>query len=202
MEILHLTQVEFSLVLSDPGAKWVVDIARLLPLLLLNLRAHVPPGNEGDDGGEKGSSADCRDVTEEHGQFLASVFDKGGSREAAREGAGIAQPGRHSSHGSTHNSADEGVAGGPGPQDGDRDGEDAGGDEDAGEVVGPGQVEVDSPAEQTEGDGEEGEGDDAPVLVVEEMLLVLLVLLVDRAGVVRLHHAAALSSHHQILLKI
>ena len=77
----------------------------------------------------------------------------------------------------------------PGPQDGESDRDDTRRDEDSGEVVGPGQVEVDGPAEEAERDGEEGAEDDAPVLVVEQALLVLLVLLVHRARVVRLHEA-------------
>ena len=89
----------------------------------------------------------------------------------------------------------------PGPQDGECDGDDAGGDEDAGEVVGPGEVEVDGPAEEAERDGEEGAEDDAPVLVVEQALLVLLVLLVHRARVVRLHQAVHLGPGHTVKLR-
>ena len=89
----------------------------------------------------------------------------------------------------------------PGPQDGECDGDDAGCDEDTGEVVGPGEVEVDGPAEEAERDGEEGAEDDAPVLVVEQALLVLFVLLVHRARVVRLHQAVHLGTGHTVQLR-
>ena len=89
---------------------------------------------------------------------------------------------------------------GSGPEDGQGDGDDARGDEDPGEVVGPGQVEVDGPAEETEWDGEECTEHDAPVLVVEEVLLVLLVVLVGRAGVVGLHQALGLGSGNAVEL--
>ena len=47
---------------------------------------------------------------------------------------------------------------------------------------------------------EEGADNDAPVLVVEEVLLVLLVLGVHAAGVVRLHDALRLGAGQRIRL--
>ena len=201
MEVFYIIQVEFSLVLGHPGAEGVVNVSGLLPLLLLNLRAHVPPGDEGDDDGEDGAHANSCDVSVQHGQLSSSVGHEGSSGETSWEGAGEAEPHTHTGNSSPHHTRDDSVAGGSGPQDGDCDGDDRGGDEDAGEVVGPGEVEVDSPAEQAEGDGEEGGDDDAPVLVVEQVLLILFVVLVDGAGVVRLHDVLALGSDHGVLLQ-
>ena len=70
------------------------------------------------------------------------------------------------------------------------------------EVVGPCKVEVDGPAEQAEWDAEERADDDAPVLVVEQVLLVLFVLGVHRTGVVWLDDAIALGSDKGIRLRV
>merc|ERR550517_705477 len=56
------------------------------------------------------------------------------------------------------------------------------------------------PAEEAEGDGEEGAEDDAPVLVVEQVLLVLLVSPVGLACVVGLDNVLGLCSSQCILL--
>ena len=48
---------------------------------------------------------------------------------------------------------------------------------------------------------EEGANNDAPVLVVEEVLLVLLVLAVHTAGVVRLHDTLRLGTGQGIRLR-
>ena len=202
MEVLHVIQVQLSLILGHPGAQGVVNISCLLPLLLLNLRGHVPPGDVGHDNGEHGSHANSSDVSKQHRDFLSSVSDKGGTREASGECAGQGEPDRHASSSTSNNSADSAIAGCAGPEDGDSDGDHRGGDEDACEVVGPGQVQVDSPAEQAEGDGAEGGDDNAPVLVVEEVLLVFLVLPVDVAGVVGLHNCLAFSSDDGVLLQL
>merc|ERR1719370_2626655 len=67
-------------------------------------------------------------------------------------------------------------------------------------LVCPGKVEVNCPAEEAEGDGEEGAEDDAPVLVVEQVLLVLLVSPMGLAGVVGLDDIPGLCSGYCVLL--
>ena len=86
------------------------------------------------------------------------------------------------------------------PDNGEGNGYNGRGDEDSSEVVGPGQVEVDSPAEETEGDGHEGAEDDAPVLVVEEVLLVRFVVLVNGALIVGLNKTFVFGSSKVVLL--
>ena len=194
MEVLHIIQVKLSLILGHPGTQGVVNVSGLLPLLLLNLRGHVPSCDEGHHNGEHSSHANSSDVSKEHRDFLSSILDKGGTRQTSREGTGKGKPDRHSSDGTAHNPADSTIAGSAGPEDRDSNGHHRGGDDDASEVVGPGQVEVDSPAEKAERDGAEGGDDNAPVLVVEKVFLVFFEIFVDRAGVVRLDNCLALSS--------
>merc|ERR1719370_2000175 len=67
-------------------------------------------------------------------------------------------------------------------------------------LVCPGKVEVNCPAEEAEGDGEEGAEDDAPVFVVEQVLLVLLVSPMGLACVVGLDNVLGLCSSQCILL--
>ena len=65
----------------------------------------------------------------------------------------------------------------------------------------PAKVEVDRPTEHAEWDGEEGEGDYTPILVVQKLYLVLPVLPVDATTVVRFHHSGALRSGYSIVLR-
>ena len=90
----------------------------------------------------------------------------------------------------------------PGPQNGERDWDDARRQEDSSEIVGPGEVEVDGPTEEAERDGEKRAEDDAPVLVVEEALLVLFVLLVDRARIMGLHKTIYFGPGNTVQLQI
>ena len=194
MEVLNIIQVKLSLILCHPGTQGVVNVSGLLPLLLLNLWGHVPSCDEGHHNGEHSSHANSSDVTKKHGDLLASILDKGSTRQASREGAGKGKPDRHTSNSTSNNPADSAIAGSTGPQYGDSDGHHRGGDEDASEVIGPGQVEVDSPAEKAEWDGAEGSNDNAPVLVVKEVFLVFFEILVDAAGVVGLDNCLTLCS--------
>ena len=201
MEVLHIIQVKLSLILCHPGTQGVVNVSGLLPLLLLNLWGHVPSCDECDQNGEHSSHANSSDVAKEHGDLLSSILDKGGTRQASREGTGKGQPDRHASNSPSNNPTDSAIAGSTGPQNRDSNGHHRGGNEDASEVVSPGQVEVDSPAEKAKGNGEEGGEHNAPVLVVKEMFLVLLEILVDAAGVVGLDNCLTLCSDDCILLQ-
>ena len=92
MEVLNIIQIEFSLVLGHPGAQGVVNVSGLLPLLLLNLRSHVPPCDVGHQNGEESSHSNGCDVSKQHWHLLSCVLHKGGSRQSSFKGAGISQP--------------------------------------------------------------------------------------------------------------
>ena len=188
VEVLAVLEVQLALVLGYPGGQRVVNVPGLVPLRFLNLGGHGPPRHVGHHDADEAPHGDGQDVSSQHGHLLAGVPDEGCCGESPGVLGGEGQPAAHAYGSSDHNSADDSSGGGTRPQDGDSDGDHGGGNHDAGEVVGPGQVEVDSPAEEAERDGEEGAEDDAPVLVVEQVLLVLLVGPVDGAGVVRLDH--------------
>ena len=128
MEVLHVIKVQLSLILGHPGAQGVVNVPGLLPLLLLNLRGHVPPCDEGHQDGENSPHADSGDVSKEHRDLLAGILDKGGSGQTPGESASQGEPDRHASDGAPHNPADGAIAGGAGPEDGDGDGDHGGGD--------------------------------------------------------------------------
>merc|ERR1740123_2540087 len=187
VEVLPVVEVQFSLVLGHPGRERVVDVSCFLPLKLLHLRSEGPARSKGNGDAGKAANSDGKDVSSEHGQLFPGVLDKCCRAKSSFVGGSIVEPAAHTHCGAPNHPADHPGGGSTRPQDGHGDGYHGGGDEDAGEVVGPGEVEVDGPAEEAEGDGEESAEDDAPVLVVEQRLLVFLVVSMGDTGVVRLY---------------
>ncbi len=57
------------------------------------------------------------------------------------------------------------------PRDGESDGKNWTRDENSHEVIRPGKIEVNGPAEEDQGNGEDGEDDDPPVLVGDQTFL-------------------------------
>merc|ERR1719239_1777594 len=187
VEILAVVQVQLSLVLGHPGREGVVDVPCLLPLKFLHLRSEGPPRGKGNNDAGKAANSDGKDVAGEHGQLFAGVLDKCCRAQPSLVGGSIVEPAAHAHRGPSDHPADYPGRGSTRPQDRHGNGHHGGGDEDAGEVVGPSEVQVDGPAEEAEGDGEEGAENDAPVLVVEQSLLVLLVVSMSGTGVVGLY---------------
>ena len=201
MEVFNIIKIQFSLVFGNPWTERIVNVSGLLPLFLLNLRSHVPPCDESNNNGEHCSHSNSCDVSKQHGQFLTSVLDKGCSRETSFKSACHGQPDRHACNSSTHHSTYDSIAGGSSPQDGNSNRHNGGGNEDASEVVGPGEVQVNCPAEEAQGDGKEGCEDNTPVLVVEQMFLILFVVLVNSTAVMRLDYIPTLSPDDGIFLQ-
>ena len=133
---------------------------------------------------------------------ITCVLDKSSSRQSPRICWSKCQPTDHTSQTATNDPTDDTRSCGPGPGDGHGNGHHGGGDQDTSEVVGPGQVQVDNPAEQTQWNWEKGADDNAPVLVVEKMFLILLVVLVNLTCQVGLDNAFTCPSSFSVSLLV
>ena len=175
----------YYLVNLNPRRKRVVNVSGLLPFCFNFTFAHRTTGTNRDKDCHQSTNENGGYVPGQHGVLLASVFDKVGRCQTSWILTSIRQPNDHTTNTATHHSWYHSVRRGSGPDDGQCNRDHTGCNQDASEVIRPGQIQVDSPTKQAKGNRHECAQNDAPVLVAQELFLVGLVVLVDGTCVVR-----------------